>query len=232
MTAWEVYPHGELRQLADRLWAVEGSLPRLPIPRTMFVYRLDEGGLLVWSSVALDDAGMAQLEALGPVELIVVPNQFHRMQARAYLERYPQARVLCPAAAREHVAKEVAVHATVEEELPQHGITFHADAGIKPSEVVYEFPVEGGAALVFCDALFNLPHGRGLKGLLVRLIGSSGFFGVTRIGRLFVLADRQRFKQWLLQQSARKDLVLLGVAHGACVTERCGSRLVEAAARL
>ncbi|MCA8922480.1 MAG: hypothetical protein KDD82_11765 [Planctomycetes bacterium] len=232
MSAWEVYPHGALRQLADRLWAVEGSLPRLPVPRTMFVYRLEEGGLLVWSSVALDEAGMRELDALGPVQWIVVPNRFHRMQARAYLERYPAARVLCPAAARDHVAKEVTVHGTVEAELPPLGISVHADAGIKPSEVVYEFPLADGAALLFCDALFNLPNRGGLKGWIVRLIGSSGFFGVTRIGRWFVVDDAQRFREFLLEQSARDDLVLLGVAHGECVTQSCGRRLVEAAARL
>ena len=122
--------------------------------------------------------------------------------------------------------------ALVEAELPPLGISVHTDAGIKPSEVVYEFPLADGAALLFCDALFNLPNRGGLKGWIVRLIGSSGFFGVTRIGRWFVVDDAQRFREFLLEQSARDDLVLLGVAHGECVTQSCGRRLVEAAARL
>jgi hypothetical protein len=227
-----VYPHGELSPLGERLWVVAGSLPRLPIPRNMFVYRLEDGGLLVYSSVAMSEEKMNQLDALGPVRLILVPNHFHRMQARVYLQRYPDARVVCPAAARNHVAKEVTVHGTAEEVLPEHGVIYHQPAGVKPTEGVYEFAVEGGHALLFCDTLFNCPHQPGLGGVLVRLIGSTGFFGATRISKAFVLSDRRAFKAWLEDQARRTDLQLIGVAHGDSISERCCERLAEAAARL
>jgi lysophospholipase L1-like esterase len=227
-----VYPHGELTQLNERLWVAWGSLPRLPISRNMYVYKLDDGGLLVFSSVALNEAGMRELDALGPVRLILVPSHFHRMQASAYLERYPEALVVCPAAARDHVAKAVTVHGAAEEVLPKHGVIYHQPAGVKPREGVYEFPLANGHALLFCDALFNVPHQPGLSGLFMRLIGSTGFFGVTRIAKTFILSNRRAYAGWLEEQSRRSELQLIGVGHGKTISEACCERLAQASARL
>lgn len=226
-----MHGHGALEELAPRLWRVEGGLPTLPIPRNMIVYRREDGGLVIWSGVCLDEAGMRELDALGPVRQIVVPNRFHRMQARAYLERYPEARVLCPAACRDHVEKEVTVHGTVEDELPGSGVTLHLDAGIKPFEPVYEFALDDGVALVFCDAIFNVTRRAGLKGWFVHhVLKASGRFATSRIGRWFILASRPRFREFLLEQSARPDLRVVGVAHGEPITADCGTRLAQAAA--
>ena len=60
-----VLPHGELTSLAEGLWQVTGSLKNQPLPRNMVVWRMPDGGLLLHSVVALDDAGMHALEALG-----------------------------------------------------------------------------------------------------------------------------------------------------------------------
>lgn len=228
----QVYPHGELRQVADRLWSVSGSLPRSPVPRNMLVYRHAPGKLLVYSSVALGEAGMQQLEALGRPNVILVPNPMHRLQAAAYLERYPDARVVCPASVRARAEKVVTVHATVEEVLPELGGRCLAPPGVKPTEPVYELPIEGGVALVFTDLLFNLPHLPGCSGWFIRLVGSSGFFGITRIGRMLCLTDKRAFAAWLREQAERDDLKVLSVAHGDLITEDCSARLRAAAERL
>ncbi|MGB1700083.1 MAG: hypothetical protein ACPHRO_09030, partial [Nannocystaceae bacterium] len=98
-----VFPHGELKKLADGLWQVTGSLGKSPIPRNMQVWRAPDGGLLIHSAVCLDAEGMAALESLGPVKWIVVPCPIHRADAAPYRERYPDAQLLCPAAARAKV---------------------------------------------------------------------------------------------------------------------------------
>jgi pimeloyl-ACP methyl ester carboxylesterase len=198
----------------------------------MLLYRYAPERLLVHSAVALDPAGMQQLEALGTPGVILVPNRMHRLQAPAYAERYPEARVVCPAAVRDHVAKVVSVQATVEEVLPELGGRCHAPPGVKPGELVYELPLEGGVALAFTDLLFNLPYQRGVSGWLTRLIGSSGFFGVTRVGRMLLVDDRRALAAWLREQAAREDLRLISVAHGERVGAACGQRLREAAGRL
>ncbi|MCX6111076.1 MAG: hypothetical protein NTZ90_15890 [Proteobacteria bacterium] len=235
MTDWNahVHPHSDLVEMQRNLWQVTGRLPRGNIPRNMVVYRLPQsGGLLIHSAVALDDQRIKKLEALGQPEILIVPNRMHRLDAAVYKERYPKIRVLCPAAAREHVAKIVAVDASCEDVLPTYGIQIHAPRGIRPGELCYELPVPDGGVLVVTDLLFNLDHQPGLDGFIFRVIGSSGFFGITGIGRLLMLQDRLAFREWLLLMAQRTDLKAICVAHGGAITSDVANALKAAAERL
>ena len=228
----KVYPHGDLLKLAPRLWQVTGSLPRISLPRNMVVYRLDDGGLLIHSGIALNEAGMSKLESLGAPKVLVVPNRFHRMDAMFYKERYPKIQVVCPAAARKYVKEVIDVHGDAEEVLPGLGIQCHVPKGIKQSELTYELDLSPGKALVFTDILFNLKRLPRFTGWSLRIIGSTGFFGITRIGRFFLLEDRKLFKPWLMDMAAISDLHAIFVAHGDVIVDDCNQRLREAAERL
>ena len=67
--------------------------------------------------------------------------------------------------------------------------------------------------LVFCDAVFNLPHTSGLGGFMVRMIGSSGGPKVTPTARMFILADKKAFRSHLLRLAETPDLIRVIVAH-------------------
>ena len=233
MSTWNdhVFPHGELVELAPRLWRVTGSLPRSPLPRTMVIYRLADGGLLIHSAVALDEAGMAALEALGPPKILIVPNRMHRADAGAYKERYPDLVVCCPEGARAAVGAVVAVHDTAPAVLKEHGIVCHGDPSF---EHTYELPLDDGVALVCADSLFHLrEHLPGCGGLIARYITrSTGFFGVTGLGRVFLGKGKAALKSWLEEQALRDDVRVFVMAHGEPVTTGVSAKLREAAARL
>ncbi|MDY7014587.1 MAG: hypothetical protein SVX43_13495 [Cyanobacteriota bacterium] len=137
----------------------------------------------------------------------------------------------------------MAVDGIAEEVLPAYGIICHQPAGIRPQELVYELPLPTGKALVFTDILFNLnksyfqqhlPPGEFLlQWLGTSAMGSSGFFGITGLGRRFFMTERHADRQWLeaLADSV-PDLQVISVAHGRPIVENCNSRLREAAARL
>lgn len=226
-----VLPHGPLQEVVPGFWQVQGTLPRGPLPRTMAIARQADGRLWLHSVIALDEPTLEQLLALGDIGTIVVPSGMHRLDAAVFAERFPDAVVVCPEGARAAVAEQVRVQATCEEHLPSVGIQVLSPPGLKPDELVYEVPVDGGVALVFCDALFNLEHQPGLGGLLLRLMGSSGFFGTTRLGRFF-MGDAAAWKQWLQTTAPRTDLQVLSVAHGEAVTADCAGQLRAAADRL
>ena len=228
----DIQPHGEWVEVCPELWLITGSMARSPLPRNMAVYRLPGGGLLLHSVIALNPQGMAQLEAIGTPQVMIVPNGFHRSDALFYKERYPALQVVCPAAARERVEQVVQVDDTCEALLPTLGIGCHPPQGVKPSELVYELSVERGCVLVFTDLLFNLPRLSGFSGWIVHLIGSSGFFGMTRVGRILGLKDRKLFAGWLRQLAELDGLTAILVAHGGPVTSDCRSRLRAAADRL
>jgi hypothetical protein len=227
-----VYPHGGIEELAPGLWQVTGSLGRSPLPRNMVIFRLASGGLLIHSGVAMNGAGMAALEALGAPEVLIVPNGYHRSDASWYTARYPRLEVVCPAAARGRVERVVKVTGEAETSLPQRGVTCHVPGGIRPSELAYELTLKSGRALVFTDLLFNLGPLPGISGRMLALLGSSGFFGMTRIGRWMLLREPGTFRSWLLQMAELPGLKVICVAHGAAVTSGCGARLKDAAARI
>ena len=82
------------------------------LTRNMIVARRDDGGLLIRGAIATDEAVHGAIEALGPLRLLLVPNASHRLDAPAFVARYPGPRVYCPAGAQKGVAKKVAVTGT------------------------------------------------------------------------------------------------------------------------
>ena len=101
-TTWRVLPHGPIEKLSERVWRVEGEMEGMPLKRVMTVAKRADGGLVIHNAIPLDDAGMAQIEQWGPVRVIVVPNGYHRLDAKVFADRFPQARVICPAGVSRH----------------------------------------------------------------------------------------------------------------------------------
>lgn len=232
--SWQshVHPHGALVPVAPRLWQVTGSMKGMPLPRNMAVYRMADGGLWIHSAICLDEPGMAALEALGPPRVLVVPNGFHRLDARLWKERYPAMEVVCPAAARGRVEQAVRVDAEAESRPPDPGIEALRVPGVKPVELAWLLDSgDGGKALVVCDMLFNVTeHLPGFQGFLLRHVTrSTGFFGLTRIARVAMSVKAPAFRGWL-REMADRDLRAVLMAHGDPVTEDVGSRLRGAAA--
>jgi hypothetical protein len=231
MTSWTVHPHGPLTEVAPGLWHVQGTLPKFPA-RTMAVYRLVDGRLWVHSAICLDAVGMEALRALGPIGVVVIPNAMHRYDAARWRARFPEATFVCPADAREEVETVVPIDGTCESLLPELGVGVRPLAGWAEGELAYELPLSDGHALIFCDCLFNLKHSGGWMGWLFRLIGSSGFFGTTALGRWFFMHNRSAWRAWLQTESERPGLQAILVAHGMPIVEDCTAALARAAGRL
>jgi hypothetical protein len=230
----KILPHGDLEELAPGLWSVSGALP-FPLKRNMTVYRLRDGGLLLHSGVALDDAGLAKLEALGAPAVLIVPSTGHRLDARFFKARYPGLRVLCPAAARAKVEQVVPVDATCEEALPGLGVRLHEMDGYKGGELAYQVDIPGGKALMLCDALANADHPPGLGGKVMAALagGIKGRrLGVPRIVRLMLIGDRAAGRATITRLATIDGLRLITVAHGRPVSGACAEALHEAAATL
>lgn len=228
-----ILPHGDLEELAPGLWTVQGNLP-IPLLRKMTVYRLRDGSLLLHSVIALGDEGMARLAALGRPSAMIVPNTGHRMDAPFYKARFPELRVLCPAAARAKVEEVIKVDATCEETLPALGVQVHGIDGCKSGELVYEVQIDGGSALLFCDIVGNNLYAPGFLGRLISRItgGVKGRLGVARIVRMFLLKDKAATRASLERLAALPDVRLLLPTHGHPVRQDCAGALREAAAGL
>lgn len=234
---WKVLPHDSLTRLADNCWRVEADVEGMSLRRCMVVARLRNGELVLHNAVALDDAGMAALEALGRPTWLVVPNGWHRLDAARYLGRYPDARVICPPGSRARVEEKVRVDETYETrprpEPLDDTVTFEVLDGVAGAEGVMCVRSPDGVTVVFNDALFNLPHGRGLFWLIYgRLMGNAGGPKVTTITRWMMVKDRPAFRSHLERLAALPGLARVIPAHGRVIDTEAPDVLRAVAATL
>jgi hypothetical protein len=213
-TTWQVLDHGPLEQLADNLWRVEGALPGMSLRRTMTVVKRANGSLLLHSPIALDAERLRQLEALGEVAVLVVPNAGHRLDAPAYKARFPNAHVFCPPAARSKVTEVVPVDGTYDEYTDDGVVRFEILDGVEKAEGALFAKSEDGVSIVLNDVVMNMDKKKDILGyLFTTVLGSAPGPRVSRLVRLFYVKDQGALRRHLERLAETPQLVRLIVSH-------------------
>lgn len=192
-----LYPHGPIDFVDDGIFVVTGRWKRSAFERKMTVFLLASGEVAVHSAIAMDEAGMASLQAIGRPSWILVPNRLHASDAGWYADRYPSARVLVPASARGALFEKLRrIDGSIDEDWPE---ALRGELAVVPlrgtriGEVAF---VHGPSrTLVLTDAVFNY-GGRDLSPLarwFMRANRAYGRFGPSRIFTSFVVSDRDAF---------------------------------------
>lgn len=81
-----------LLQIGLGIWVADGpvvSFFGFRYPTRMAVIRLSDGGVFVWSPVALVDGIRGAIDALGPLRHLVSPNSLHHFWLGAWKAAYP-----------------------------------------------------------------------------------------------------------------------------------------------
>jgi len=224
-----------LEPFGPSLWIADGpTVPfyGFPYPTRMALAKLADGGVWVWSPVALTPALAGAVEAIGPVREIVSPNKIHHLFLAAWAERWPEARVHAPPGLARR-KPELRFDAELGDapdpawagEIDQ--TVFHGSLFME--EVVF-FHRPSRAAIV-CDLVQRHDPAtlRGWKGWLMRLDGLVGERGST---------PREWRASFLRRGPARaaRDALLawrperLVIAHGACAHEGASAILADALA--
>jgi hypothetical protein len=222
---WNVLPHDPVIELASNLRQITGDLPNMPLRRTMIAARMHDGRLLLHNPIALEDTLMQELERWGTPAFLVVPNGWHRLDAAVFTQRYPEAKVVCPAGSRKKVAEVTAVDLTYEAFPGDDTVTLAHVAGIQDVEGVLTVRSDDGVTLVFNDLVFNVPHLPGFSGLVLRLLGSSGGPKITRVMRLLTIKDKHALREHLLALASTPDLVRVVPGHGLVITRDAAATL-------
>lgn len=225
-TVWTVAPHDPIEELSPNLWRVEQQMNRSN-RRVMALARMRDGRVIVHSAIALDDASMAKLDAWGEVAAILIPNRFHRKDARIWQERYPKAKVYAPSGAVSAAAKATPVHGTYADVPRDETFSARDLAGIAEREGVLLLREAAGTTAIFCDTLLNLPKTSGLLGMMMH---PTGTLSVPRPTSMLFAKDKKALRADL--ESIAADLARVVPGHGAVVEDEASSRLREAAARL
>jgi hypothetical protein len=230
----KLLPHGDVELAVPGVWMVKGVCP-FPLRRVMAIWKAPDGGLVLHSVIAMDEARFAQLDGLGKVSLLIVPHGGHRLDIAGYKRRYPTARIVAPAATRAKIEEVVPVDANAEDELPRHGVTPHALPGWKHGELGYEIGLPGGGrGLVLSDVVANDDRLPGLGAWFFRNVtgGVKGPLGVPRIMKMMMVTDRPAARAGLESLAQIPDLRFLSLAHGKPLTGDVPAMLRLAAAGL
>lgn len=166
---WTVLHPGPLTPRGEGLWTIDDDVPGLPgATRRMTIVRRRDGSLLFYNAVPVPEEVLRQIRALGRPAQLVLPNALHALDAAAFALKLNVTAY----------APEVAV-AALAARLPCQPIS-----ALPPEEGLRVFTVDGfrtreavllvGDTLLVGDLVTNAPHGRGVVGLLMRLVGFTG----------------------------------------------------------
>jgi hypothetical protein len=229
---WNVLPHDPVIELASNLRLVTGDLPEMPLRRNMIAVRMQDGRLLLHNPIALEDELMREFERWGAPAFLVVPNGWHRLDCVVFKQRYPEARVVCPAGSRKKVEEVTAVDLTYDAFPGDDAVTLAHVAGVRDVEGVMTVRSEDGVTLVFNDLVFNTPHLPGFTGLVIRLLGSSGGPRVTPLMRLRAVKDKRALREHLRALASTPDLVRVVPGHGHVMARDAAATLRSVAEAL
>jgi len=213
---WRVRPHGKLSEIDHGILTVTGPI-RMPLgsfPRRMTVVRLSDSRLVVWSAIALDEKEMATLEAFGRPAFLIVPNDHHRLDAKAWKERYPPVQVVAPQGSRAKVEKKVPVDTTAPD-FGDPSVQFVTVPGTHDREAALVVRTPNGTTLVLNDLVGNIRDASGVSG---RLLGLAGFAGksaqIPRVVKWNLVKDANALRAQLLQWAEMDSLKRILVSHG------------------
>jgi hypothetical protein len=200
--------------------------------RRMTLVRLQDGRLVVFSAIALDEDEMREVEAFGTPAYLIVPNAHHRLDARNWKERYPALRVIAPAGARKKVEEAVPVDDTTAD-FRDPDVEFLNVPGTKAQESALKITAPAGITLVLNDIVGNIRDTHGFGGWMLRLMGFAGDAPhVPAPIKLAIVADKDALAQQLRRWAEMPTLRRIIVSHGEMIAHDPQGELLKLAAAL
>lgn len=188
--------HGALQEVFPDVFFVTGAMRTVLMgahwhfSRNMTVVR-DGDALTLINTVRLDDAGLAQLDALGKVKHVVKIDSFHGRDDAFYKARYGATFWALPGMQHEHglVADKLLVPGG---EMPFAGCSVFQFATTKMPECILRIDREGGI-LVACDSLQNwLAADEFFSDESSKMMAGMGFFTPANLGPVFLQANEPK----------------------------------------
>jgi len=109
-----------LTAFGQEIWIAEGPIVTylgFRYPTRMAIIRLADGGLFLWSPVALTDGLQATVEALGTVRYLVAPNKQHHLFLSEWKAAYPWVRMYAAPGLTQH-RRDLAFDEKLQERAP------------------------------------------------------------------------------------------------------------------
>ncbi len=184
--------------------------------RTIAVALRGGGSVVVSPTRTLEPSGL--VGAAGEPRFFLAPNHFHWLGIPEWSSAYPDARpVATERAARRLGAKlrrEISGLAELSASLPGE-VALLEPPGVGSGEVWLELSEGARRTWIVCDAFFNEPaHPSGFFGLGCRMTGTTFGLRLGQTWKYFQLADRARYRDFVLERLERAPPTRLVMSHG------------------
>ena len=223
-----------LTPFADDIWLADGPTVTAALgfryPTRMALIRLADGGLFIWSPVALSGDLAAAVDALGPVRAIVAPNALHDTFLAEWKRAYPDAALhAAPGLAAKRTDLAFKAELTGAPDPAWRGAIDQVVVGGNAITTEVVFFHRASATVLFTDLLQQFPPRwfAGWRGLIARLDLMTG--AEPAVPRKFRLAftDR-RTARAAIGAILSWPAVRVVMAHGAPVTSGGAAFLARA----
>jgi hypothetical protein len=216
---WIVGHHGPLHEIEPGLLTVVGeiAMPLTRFPRRMTVVALDRGRTAIYSPIPLREPDMRRIEGLGDPTYLIVPNPAHRLDIRAFHNRYPKAKIVTAPGAKTAVSeavKPVQVGANLGKAAKLIVVPGTADRELAM--------LVGGKSLslVTNDIIGNVQSPRGAGGWLInRLLRFGPKPHVPRDVRGLLIEDKAALAAQLQEWAEIEGLARLLPSHGQIIDD-------------
>lgn len=206
-----------LENIGNEIWVAEHDfkMGAIDFGGRMTVIRLEDGSLLLYSVIAIDDALAEELAALGEVKHLVGPNSLHHLFLDDAIARYPDAKVYGPKALRDK-RSELEFHVALEHGAPWPELPMLVMEGApQVDEVVLYHPAS--KTLVMCDLCFNIHEARGwFSPLFFRMLGVWKKVKQSPLWRFALTKDRAAAERSLAPMWAW-DFERVVISHGRLI---------------
>jgi hypothetical protein len=230
---WIVTPHRPLEQLEDNLWCIESDVPGLTgLNRRMTILRRQDGTLLFYNAVPVDESTLSTIHGLGKPAVLVIPHTHHALDAQAFRDKL-NVRVFAPGAYRAEVAQRVTVDDVIEALPKDPSLELSLLPGLKSGETVGQVRSGDRVSLLFADVVTFVRTMPGWRRFLFRAIGFTGEHARMPLPvQLRFLRDRKALRGRLLELANLPGLVRIVTSHGERVEQSPAPTLRSIATRL
>lgn len=190
----------------------------------MVALQLRDGGSVVLSPGACDEATLAEVAAWAPPRFLLAPNHFHNGGIALWKRRFPDAAVVAHPVAQPRLRRQVpgvefGGLEALEAALPD-GARLLCPPGARQGETWLSAPCGEGRAWFVTDALVNEPRlAPGPLGWGMWLVGFRPGLIVNPFFRRFFLDDARAFAAWTRERLAEDTPTVFVPSHGRIVHE-------------
>jgi hypothetical protein len=189
----------------------------------MAIIKRADGTLAFHNAIPVDDKTLEEIRALGKPAILIVPSGFHRLDVHAFREKLGL-KVYAPAGGKKRVEKLIPVDGTYDDFPGDAVLSIEKLDGAK-SEVAFLVKSGDRSALLFCDAMMNIPKGKG--GFIVSLLRSSGGPKCTPLFRMVGMKDKNAMREDFKRLGKIPNLKHLVPSHGEIVSENAAAVLTQ-----